>query len=465
MSNDVQPRDLNSSFGQHRFQDNGERWRPHHFTQYLCPDHALLEKCRSIYDHSQDEPFILRLFRPDNQENRMEPDPAPPPWRSEDCMYFSITEAAADPVSSDIIGQERTAQYIYENEQASGGQVCHAAERLEHDMDRVSKYAGRTTLGLVTGYFQFFVSRNTEIDIPNGGLFPIRESEDYSMTLLKWMELGARLKRQAERQQQPLKVWWDRMETLRLAKTDRAYHSVQLAMGRIGRLDSYNGLKKWKTPPIDSRLTDAWRDELGDSEEDTRCLICLEQFTYKGPKRAARLECNHVFCRNCIKRWVESTSPPKPCPACRKAIRPPTPRTITPPPVFGPYDQPVTIKCAVLEDWYHEFKVKEEASTYSERRLNPIFCSEVTVMEQVFNSILPPAEGVTCSPSHFSITLQQAVSGRLRELLSLFSTFPALRDRLFPGFEKLCGRICDGMAVRLQEQEQEMKWDDEDEGL
>ncbi|KAF2802292.1 uncharacterized protein BDZ99DRAFT_469048 [Mytilinidion resinicola] len=380
-------------------------------------------------------------------------------------MYYSITEAAARPMSSDFIKRERVEQYRYENEQAANGQSCHAAERLEHDMDRVSKYEGSTTLGLVTGYFQFFISRTTDINLADGGLIPVRESEDYSMTLGKWTELGARLKRQAERQQQPLKVWWERLETLRLAKTDRAYHSVQLAMEKIGRLDSYNGMKKWKTPPIDSRLTDVWRDELGDSDEDKRCLICFDDFTYKGSDRAVRLECNHCFGRECIKKWVESSSPPKPCPACRKAIRPPPPRTITPPPVFGPFDRPVTINCAILVDWYNEFKAKEEASTYSERRFNPITCSEVTVMEQVFNTVLPPAEGVTCSPYHFSITLQQAVSGRLRELLSLFSTFPALRDRITPGFEKLCGRICDGMAVRLQEQATKESNYYEDEGL
>lgn len=60
-------------------------------------------------------------------------------------------------------------------------------------------------------------------------------------------------------------------------------------------------------------LSILWEGKISDSivEKDTICSICLE--TCEKNKRACKLKCNHVFHRECIKKWDGGS-----CPNCRK---------------------------------------------------------------------------------------------------------------------------------------------------
>jgi hypothetical protein len=358
-------------------------------------------------------------------------------------MYYSVTNAIAPLVSKDLVRMEQYATYMQRG--SDYGRYSHR-QQLEDDMDRVSKYPGKTVLGMLFGYYRVFLRRTTEMKIDNS-VFPIyHEIMDYEMTVGQWDRMGT------TRLGHIRPLWWTQLEALRFAKTDRAYHSVLHATAAIGEEHEYKRFIRWKSPPIDpSFLQDIWSNELGDSEEDKRCMICLDDFTFKGDARAVRLPCNHVFCRECIKKWVETSNPPKPCPACRTALPPPPAQKVIPPPTFNSFDRPITINCGILMSWYREFKQKEAASTYAERRFNPIFSSEVAVIEALFNEKFPPDEGSIVYPRQFSHTLQNAVEYRLADLLKL-EMFQPIQDYLFPGFDKLVVRICDGMAFRLRDE-------------
>lgn len=46
-------------------------------------------------------------------------------------------------------------------------------------------------------------------------------------------------------------------------------------------------------------------------QEDT-CPVCMETLNHP-----VRLECNHIFCEECISQWLETEST---CPICRSAV-------------------------------------------------------------------------------------------------------------------------------------------------
>ncbi|CAB1098491.1 unnamed protein product [Ectocarpus sp. CCAP 1310/34] len=64
----------------------------------------------------------------------------------------------------------------------------------------------------------------------------------------------------------------------------------------------------------------AGEESLADSTEDT-CGICLENIPAKG-KRFGLLNCDHVYCLECLRTWRKSKGPQKDisrtCPECRK---------------------------------------------------------------------------------------------------------------------------------------------------
>jgi hypothetical protein len=55
-------------------------------------------------------------------------------------------------------------------------------------------------------------------------------------------------------------------------------------------------------------------DQLKCRVEDFECCICLE-----GKKRGILLDCNHKFCKKCIRKWLTEKS--SQCPVCRQNVR------------------------------------------------------------------------------------------------------------------------------------------------
>lgn len=363
-------------------------------------------------------------------------------------MYYSITKSPAIAAQKHLI----SAEYMQAREAGVVSDRDNDAMRLMGDMDRVSKYPGKTRLGLLYGYYEVFLTRSTHINCCNQGVLdPYHEESVYSIKPNQWAKLGTRFPGHASND------WWTKLETLRLAKTDRAYHSVLFGMEAIGKLGTYKLFyKRWKPRPIDPLLVAVWKDELGDEEEDRRCGICFDDLEFTGSDSAVRLDCGHVFGKECIKKWVESSNPTKPCPICRTKVGTPPARPVTPDPTFGfgLQDPPVTVNCAILSEWYRDFKAKEQKSgdEYANQRLNAIHCPEVGVMEQVFSNGLPASEGHVCgNPKEFSLTCQRAVASKLSELLGPAQQQP-LREYIHPGFERLVERVCDGMALRLRDE-------------
>jgi hypothetical protein len=66
-------------------------------------------------------------------------------------------------------------------------------------------------------------------------------------------------------------------------------------------------------PPIEAKDL---QTVLKENELDTECTICLEVLE---SLTAARLLCNHLFCYECIRRWLSDNTQ---CPMCRREVCP-----------------------------------------------------------------------------------------------------------------------------------------------
>lgn len=54
-------------------------------------------------------------------------------------------------------------------------------------------------------------------------------------------------------------------------------------------------------------------DKLSRIDKDYECNICMEE-----KEKGILLDCNHIFCENCLKEWL--TKSKKTCPTCRKEV-------------------------------------------------------------------------------------------------------------------------------------------------
>jgi len=54
-------------------------------------------------------------------------------------------------------------------------------------------------------------------------------------------------------------------------------------------------------------------DKLQEICKEFECGICIED-----NETGIQLECNHIFCKDCLKRWL--TENKKTCPVCRKEV-------------------------------------------------------------------------------------------------------------------------------------------------
>lgn len=54
-------------------------------------------------------------------------------------------------------------------------------------------------------------------------------------------------------------------------------------------------------------------EKLNRIDKDYECSICIEE-----KKKGILLDCNHIFCENCLKEWL--TKSKKNCPTCRKEV-------------------------------------------------------------------------------------------------------------------------------------------------
>ena len=61
------------------------------------------------------------------------------------------------------------------------------------------------------------------------------------------------------------------------------------------------------------KLSDEDFDKLNRIDKDYECNICMEE-----KEKGILLECNHIFCENCLKIWL--TKSKKTCPTCRKEV-------------------------------------------------------------------------------------------------------------------------------------------------
>jgi hypothetical protein len=56
-------------------------------------------------------------------------------------------------------------------------------------------------------------------------------------------------------------------------------------------------------------------DDITDLEKQTECTICRAEF--HGDDKITLLNCNHFFCEDCIKLWLDKFK--NTCPICRKS--------------------------------------------------------------------------------------------------------------------------------------------------
>jgi hypothetical protein len=61
------------------------------------------------------------------------------------------------------------------------------------------------------------------------------------------------------------------------------------------------------------KLSEEQFQELETCSEVTNCAICLDN-----KKMNIKLKCNHIFCKQCIKKWLTEKS--NTCPNCRQVI-------------------------------------------------------------------------------------------------------------------------------------------------
>ena len=59
-----------------------------------------------------------------------------------------------------------------------------------------------------------------------------------------------------------------------------------------------------------------WSRGYAKDDDPKACPICMDAFKY--PKSVARMECGHLFCSSCIRKWVTCYSAT--CPVCRHCI-------------------------------------------------------------------------------------------------------------------------------------------------
>ena len=59
-----------------------------------------------------------------------------------------------------------------------------------------------------------------------------------------------------------------------------------------------------------------WSRGYAKKDDPDACPICMETFKY--PKRVARLQCGHLYCSTCIRKWVTQYSDR--CPVCRDYV-------------------------------------------------------------------------------------------------------------------------------------------------
>ncbi|CAG9857684.1 unnamed protein product [Phyllotreta striolata] len=57
-----------------------------------------------------------------------------------------------------------------------------------------------------------------------------------------------------------------------------------------------------------------------EDDEGSICPICLDYWTNAGDNRISSLKCGHLFCRQCLLRWLDSPSRNS-CPTCKKRAR------------------------------------------------------------------------------------------------------------------------------------------------
>lgn len=61
------------------------------------------------------------------------------------------------------------------------------------------------------------------------------------------------------------------------------------------------------------KLSEEQFQELKTCSEVTNCAICMDN-----KKMNIKLKCNHIFCKQCIKKWLTEKS--NTCPNCRQVI-------------------------------------------------------------------------------------------------------------------------------------------------
>ena len=102
----------------------------------------------------------------------------------------------------------------------------------------------------------------------------------------------------------------DSADVPQIEREDIFLHPLLIAISHslIFGLDYPDNLEEEK-----NKLTDDEFKNLETCENITNCAICMEN------KRSnIKLKCNHIFCKNCIKKWLTEKS--NTCPNCRTEI-------------------------------------------------------------------------------------------------------------------------------------------------
>lgn len=61
------------------------------------------------------------------------------------------------------------------------------------------------------------------------------------------------------------------------------------------------------------KLSEEDFEKLNRIDKEYECNICMEE-----KNKGIKLDCNHIFCENCLKEWL--TNNKKTCPTCRKEV-------------------------------------------------------------------------------------------------------------------------------------------------
>ncbi|PSN69103.1 hypothetical protein BS50DRAFT_619787 [Corynespora cassiicola Philippines] len=266
------------------FYGNASIQQPNHITRYIYP--ALLG-----YPYE-----YMRMQRPENPENRTRPQ-GPGSWGEDGHTYLTISPATLPPPASPSAHESVSAAAEREKDHEH-------ANPLGRAMARVSRYIGNTLLE--TGKFElekdvlFFCVRRTTVVLVRGGGW-LKERDFYAIRATEWRSMRPPDAGDGQGQARH-DGWWERLQALYSAGSDRAFWSARENLSTLG-LPAPILPWRWRGDVEEAVTVIREKVELEERAGDG-CMVCSMKW-FDESDHVCRLKCGHCMCIECLTTIVD----------------------------------------------------------------------------------------------------------------------------------------------------------------